>query len=135
MAKSRRLTQKEFESRAKIIGIAVGTIGLSFLSYKLYQNYQKKKFTIQHDKQVTSTGVNLSQVAISIHDAFYHYELFGYTMSEDEEEAIRQLQKVPKSDIKQLALIYNRMYDKNLYEDFRAFLSNSQYMRVENLLS
>jgi len=132
MAKGRKLTQKEFEGRAKVIGISTGVVVLSLIGRKVYKNWKAKQDTGKHDKYITETGVNLTQVAIEIYDAFFNY---SYGMVEDEEQAIKSILKVPKKNIQQLALIYNKRFDKDLYNDFREYLSTSEYARVEHLLN
>lgn len=132
MAKGRRLTQKEFESRAKIIGGSIIAVGGILLGRSIYLNWKAKQETVQHDKYITDSGINLTQVAIEIYDAFYNY---GWGMVEDETQAINSLLKVPKKDINRLALIYNKKYNKNLYEDFRNYLSTNEYNKVEYLLN
>lgn len=129
--KTTKLTQPEWERRAKIIGGVVGAGALALIGRRIYKDYQDKKATGQHDKYITETGVNLTQTSINIHDAFYNY---AFGMYEDEQQAIDALKRVPKKDIHQLALIYNKTYDKNLYEDFRQYLSNEQYSEVASLL-
>lgn len=77
--------------------------------------------------------VNLADVADGIYDAFYNNDWFGIT--EDEETAVNELKKVPKLYIKQLADVYRELHNKNLYNDFRRFLSADYYKTVSTLLN
>lgn len=92
--------------------------------------YQNGKWTTVNKK----TEVNLADVADGIYDAFYNADWFGFT--EDEETAIKELKKVPKAFIKQLAEVYRELHNKNLYNDFRRFLDADTYNKeVSQLLS
>jgi hypothetical protein len=77
--------------------------------------------------------INLLTIASLIYDAFYNSDIFGFT--EDEEKAIAELKKVPKTKIALLASLYQANTGKDLRKDFIRFLDSSQYAKVQTLLS
>ena len=110
-------------------GIVVGAGGTALLGRHLYNEWKRRRDLDQKNCQ----GVNITQVAVEVYDAFYNQDQLGYF--EDEEAAIAALRKVPKQCINSLALVYNNMYDHNLRQDFREYLSNDEYSQVAGLLN
>lgn len=86
---------------------------------------------LKNREQSDCEGVNLSAIAYNIWDACWNY---GGGWAEDEDTMISELSKVPKSCIPQLAIIYNRDFSKNLFEDFRTYVEGEQYEQVRHLL-
>jgi len=122
-------TQKTLLTITAVVG---GSI-IVYHGSKAIKKHRQAKRQRQRDKYDLETGVgtiNLQQKAIEIHDAF-----FGYIVYEDEAAAIRALLQVPKSEVKNLAFIYNKDYGRNLYEDFRKYLTDAQYSEVEEHLN
>jgi hypothetical protein len=111
---------------------------------------EKRKRRIQEDIDnstrsiytVTKGGkkytVNLFTMAAIIHDAFHRFYW------EDEDTAIQQIQLLPSKPIfnkstgktynliKELAIIYNNRYQKNLKDDFVKYLTANQFKKVAN---
>lgn len=81
----------------------------------------------------TNSPVNLAQISAEIYDSFCNNDWLGWT--EDEERAISALLQVPKPYIKDLANYYSQLYKRNLYNDFVAYLTSSDYERVRSLLT
>ncbi|NBV41846.1 hypothetical protein EBR96_03655 [bacterium] len=77
--------------------------------------------------------INLESISREIYDAFYRNDWAGIT--EDETKAIRALRNVPKPLIPRLTAIYRQTYNKDLAEDFRRFLSDSDYRPIANLFT
>lgn len=77
--------------------------------------------------------INLQLIATGIYDAFYG-NMFG--MVEDEEQAIKLLLNVPKSEVSALNRYYGAINNKgkSIYTDFRKFLSNSDFRKVQHLV-
>lgn len=121
------------DKKVKYMGVIGGVGTGAFIGRNVYNNWKRKQEVREHEQSQIAGGVNLSQTAMDIHDAFYNADIFGFT--ENEEQAIAALKRVPKEYISQLALLYNKKYDENLYEDFRRFLDNVQYAQVSNLLN
>ena len=130
--KKRRLTEKEWQNRVKWGVGTVLVVGGSLLGYNWYKNREAlREIREREDYQIN--GANLDQVAIEVYDAFFKQDIFGAT--ECEQCAIDAIKKVPKSYINQVALLYNKKYDRNLYEDFRNFLNQEEYAQVDSLLN
>lgn len=118
---------KKLKYSAIIAGCGIGGL----VGRDQYQKWRSRKDVEEHGESITDTGVNLTQTAMEIYDAFYNNDWMGIT--EDETAAVNAVLRVPKENIAQLALIYNRKYDENLYEDFRKFLG-TEYNKVQHLL-
>ena len=115
--------------RLQYAGIVIGAGGAAYLGRHIYTEWKRK----QDLKQIMCEGVNLSQIAAEIYAAFYKNDWFG--ASEDEEMAIAALKKAPKSCIDSLAMVYNKMYDHNLRQDFTNYLDSYEYGQVSHLLN
>jgi len=131
-AKKRRLTEKEFQQRVKIFGLIVLVGGGAAITYKIWKDREDQREIRDRDKYQIN-GHNLQQVAIEVYDAFFKQDIFGAT--ECEQCAIDAIKDVPKQYIQQVALLYNKKYGRNLYEDFRNFLNEPQYAKVDHLLN
>lgn len=122
IARDKKINAKD---KAKYMAITAGAAGLMWGGKNVYDEWKRK----QDLEQEYAGDVNLSQISTEIYDAFWNNDYFGVT--EDEEAAIAALKQVPKEYVNSLALVYNRMYDKNLREDFKFYLSNEQYQEVK----
>lgn len=69
--------------------------------------------------------LSLTEVAYNIWDSFYNNDWLGLT--EDESEAVKQVLRVPKEYIPELAKAYAADHNENLYEDFQRFLGDDYY--------
>lgn len=128
---ARRLTDKEIKTRfAMVVGSILAGVGI-WQGNKAYQKWKAAKELEQHEKFILDSGVNLYQVAIEINDAFFNYM---YGTQEDEQAAMDSLLTVPKEHVKTVALLYNKNNGRNLYNDFREYLSNDDYNKVKHLL-
>lgn len=106
------------------------TLYVSSQAYGWYKQYEAKKRLKERGKHICE-DVDLSAVAYNIWDAMWNY-MGGY--AEDEETAVNELLKVPKSCVPELAQIYYDQFEKNLYEDFRTYVEGEQYEQVRALL-
>ena len=130
-------TAAQRKSRRKNIGITLGVgagIGATLIIWRQWGKWQEKqaqKKRLKERKDTDCQGVNLSAVAFNIYDALWDY-MGG--LAEDEETAVNELLRVPKSCIPDLADLYMKDFQKNLYEDFRTYVEGSQYEQVRHLL-
>lgn len=117
------------DKKLQYAGIVVGT-GLAALGGKaLYDNWKRKK-----DLQTSSCeNINLNQTATEIYTAFFKNDIFG--MTENDEAAFNSIKVVPKSCINSLAMVYNKMYNRNLREDLSFLLDAEYYDQVKHLLT
>jgi len=130
--KKRRLTEKEWENRVKWIGGSLLVVGASYAGYSIWKA-NKDKREIRDREKYQINGHNLDQAAIEVYDAFFNQDIFGAT--ECEQCAIDAIIDIPKQYINQVALLYNKKYSKNLYEDFRKYLNQQEYAQVDHLLN
>ncbi len=131
MARARRARDKDWEKKLMWALGLTAVAGGSYLGYQWYKDYEAEQAIKEHGEYITSAGINLQQVAIEINDAFYNY---AYGTMEDEESAMDSLLTLQKGDVPSVALLYNALNGKNLYNDFREYLSNDQYNSVKHLL-
>ena len=128
----RRLTNKELNTRI-LWGVGLtAAAGIGYGIYRMQKNNDLLKALKEREKWQIG-NVNLEQVAIEIYDSFFNNDWFGAT--ECEKCAMDALKKVPKNYIPQLAMIYAQRYDRDLYSDFREYLSVEQYNEIEYLLN
>lgn len=116
--------------------ILVGTGG--YFGVKWWNKYKKDKqaadlLKLQSTSTVkginatgTASKVNLAIVAADIYDAFH-----SNPFSDDEERALRALKNTPVMYYKQLSAVYQKVYDLNLIEDLRKYLSDEQFISVK----
>lgn len=117
------------DKKTKWMAGIIATGGAVYSGRVLY-NHIKRKNDLE---QKYCGSLNISQVATEIYDALWNNDWLGVT--EDEEAAIDAILQVPKSCIPSLAMVYNKMYDKNLREDMKFYLSNEQYEEIKHLLT
>jgi len=130
-AGKRRLTDEELKTRVAIV-LGLTTIGIVAWKGKgWYDKWKAARDVRRHEQYSIEGGVNLDQVSTEIYDAFFNY---AYGTMEDEEAAIQSLLTVPLEKVKTVALLYNSKYGKNLYSDFRHYLSNDDYNRIKHLM-
>lgn len=128
----------------------LGLVIFLFLSWGIINEYIKvikTKLTVskhdegrvpflEKDKNAggSVTYVNLNANALGIYDAFYNY-MFG--MQEDEETAMELLLQTPTHRVKEMALIYATIQGKgkNMYSDFRKYLTATEYKKVSHKLT
>jgi len=123
-------------------------VGGGYLAYrngkKIYNRIKLRQDVQQYGASnvpiiVTNNGtqvqsnINLKNIASIIHEAFYNNDWFGIT--ENEEEAIKALKKVPKAYIPKLMEEYATIYNKNLQQDFVKYTSPTDYDRIEYLFN
>jgi len=113
------------------VGVGIGTTLLVWRGYSNWKDKQDQKKRLKERKDTDCQGVNLSAVAFNIYDSIWDY-MGG--MAEDEETAVNELLRVPKSCIPDLASLYMKDFEKNLYEDFRTYVEGAQYEQVRHLL-
>lgn len=84
-----------------------------------------------------TTTINLNIIANSIKEAIYGNDWFG--MSEDEDEMIKQIKKVPRAMIPQLADAYAKVSPKgrSLQEEYLKFIEMDELVEsgVYNLIN
>lgn len=130
-------TAAQRKRRRKTIGITLGVgagIGATLLiwhGYSTWREEQDQRKRLKERKDTDCEGVNLSAIAFNIYDALWDY--MGGLM-EDEETAVNELLRVPKSCVPDLADLYMKDFGKNLYEDFRTYVEGAQYEQVRHLL-
>jgi hypothetical protein len=122
----------------QVVGGIVLLGGAAAATIKIMRDRKKKKdlnVISQLQKTTTIKGINangkpatinLATAASEIEDA-----LFSNIYTEDEERAIRVFKSVPIKYIKQLGDVYQKVYNRNLQEDLRKYLSDEQFISIK----
>ena len=124
----------------KVAIIIVSLIIIYFVAravYRFFKEQRQQKILEESKGTATVNGqpisIDLGTKASAIYNAFYSNDWFGF--SEDEETAMAELSNVPKSLIPKLSEIYNKLYKKNLKNDFQRLTSAEQWSSISYLFS